>query len=62
MRLILAFLLPWLQLFSIGRPFSGIACLFLQLTLIGWIPAVIWSVHALNQYKTDRKIRAAMRR
>ncbi|WP_018880384.1 YqaE/Pmp3 family membrane protein [Thioalkalivibrio sp. ALE9] len=62
MRLILAFLLPWLQMFTIGRPFSGIFCLFLQLSIIGWIPAVIWSVYALNQYKTDKKIRAAMNR
>ena len=62
MRLILAFLLPWLQMFTIGRPFSGILFLFLQLSIIGWIPAVIWSVYALNQYKTDKKIRAAMNR
>jgi uncharacterized membrane protein YqaE (UPF0057 family) len=55
-RLILALLLPWLQFFTIGRPFSGVACLLLQLTVIGWIPAAIWSVYALSQYKTDQKI------
>lgn len=60
MRLLLAFILPWLQLFSIGRPISGIVCLLLQLSVIGWIPAVIWSVYALNQYKADKKIRKAM--
>jgi hypothetical protein len=27
--------------------------------LIGWIPAAIWSVYALSQYKTDGKIAAA---
>ncbi|SUC18421.1 phage membrane protein [Proteus mirabilis] len=42
MRLILALLLPWLQFFTIGRPFAGIFCLILQITLIGWIPAAIW--------------------
>lgn len=60
MRLILAILLPWLQFFTIGRPFAGIICLILQITLIGWIPAAIWSVYALTQYKTDQKIERAL--
>lgn len=59
MRLLLAFLLPWLQFFTIGRPISGIVCLILQLTIIGWLPAVIWSVYALSQYTTDQKIKGA---
>lgn len=59
MRLLLALILPWLQFFTIGRPIAGIICLILQLTLIGWIPAAIWSVYALSQYKTDEKIRDA---
>jgi uncharacterized membrane protein YqaE (UPF0057 family) len=60
MRLLLAILLPWLQFFTIGRPFAGIICLILQLTLIGWLPAAVWSVYALNQYSTDRKIEKAL--
>ena len=60
MRLILTLLLPWLQFFTIGKPISGIICLLLQLTLIGWIPAAIWSVYALSQYKTDQKIHRAL--
>ncbi len=56
MRLLLALLVPWLQFFTIGRPFAGLACLVLQITLIGWIPATIWSVYALSQYTTDQKI------
>jgi uncharacterized membrane protein YqaE (UPF0057 family) len=44
MRLIIAIFLPWL----------------LQLTLIGWIPATIWAVYALGQYKTDKKIEQAL--
>jgi uncharacterized membrane protein YqaE (UPF0057 family) len=59
MRILLAILLPWLQFFTIGRPFSGILCLILQLTIIGWIPAAIWSAYALSQYKTDQKIKEA---
>jgi uncharacterized membrane protein YqaE (UPF0057 family) len=61
MRLILAILLPWLQFFTIGRPFAGIICLILQITIVGWIPAAIWSVYALSQYKTDQKISRAVR-
>lgn len=56
MRLLLAIFLPWLQFFTIGRPFAGIFCLLLQITIIGWIPAALWSVYALSQYKTDEKI------
>jgi len=60
MRFLLALILPWLQFFTIGRPISGVICLALQITLIGWIPATIWSVYALSQYKTDQKIKAAV--
>jgi hypothetical protein len=60
MRLLLALLLPWLQFFTIGRPIAGIICLLLQLTVIGWLPAAIWSVYALSQYKTDKKIEQAL--
>lgn len=57
LRLILAILVPWLQFFTIGRPIAGIICLILQITLIGWIPAAIWSAYALSQYKTDQRIK-----
>lgn len=60
MRLILALFLPWLTFFTIGRPFAGIACVILQITLIGWLPATIWAVYALGQYKTDEKIEKAL--
>ena len=53
-------LLPWLTFFTIGRPLSGVVCLILQLTLIGWIPAAIWAVYALSQFKTDQKIEKAL--
>jgi uncharacterized membrane protein YqaE (UPF0057 family) len=60
MRLIIAILLPWLLFFTIRRPFAGLLCLVLQLTLIGWIPAAIWAVYGLSQYKTDAKIAIAL--
>lgn len=61
MRLLLAIFVPWLQFFTIGRPFAGLFCLLLQVTLIGWIPAAIWSAYALSQYKTDQKIKVALK-
>lgn len=60
MRLLLAILLPFVVFFTIGRPFAGIICLILQITLIGWLPAAIWAVYALGQYKTDKKIEKAL--
>jgi len=59
MRLLIALLLPFFLFFTIGRPFAGIVCLILQLTLIGWVPAAIWAAYALSQYNTDKKIEAA---
>lgn len=61
MRLFVAIILPWLTFFTIGRPVAGLICLLLQITLIGWLPATIWAVFALGQYKTDRKIERALR-
>ncbi len=60
MRLLLAIFLPFMVFFTIGRPFVGIICLILQLTLVGWLPAAIWAVYSLGQYKTDKKIEKMM--
>lgn len=60
MRFLIALILPWLTFFTIGRPIAGIICLVLQFTLIGWLPATIWAVYALSQYKTDKKIEKAL--
>ncbi|MBN2680193.1 YqaE/Pmp3 family membrane protein [Acidithiobacillus montserratensis] len=62
MRLLLAIFLPFLVFFTIGRPVAGIICLILQVTVLGWIPAAIWAVYALSQYKTDQKIQKALGR
>lgn len=61
MRIIIAIFLPFLVFFTIGRPFSGIICLILQVTLIGWLPAALWAVYALSQYNTDKKIKQAVK-
>lgn len=60
MRLLLAIFLPWLSFFTIGRIWAGIICLVLQITILGWLPAALWAVYALSQYKTDQKIQQAL--
>lgn len=61
MRFLLAIFLPWVQFSTIGRPIAGFVCLALQLSLIGWIPAAIWSIHALlGQYTTDSKMESTL--
>ncbi|SPT68627.1 Uncharacterised protein [Anaerobiospirillum thomasii] len=60
MRLLLAIFLPFFAFFTIGRPIAGIICLILQITVLGWLPAAIWAVFALGQFKTDKKIEAAL--
>lgn len=60
MRLLIAILLPWLTFFTIGRPIAGLICLILQITLVGWLPAALWAIYALGQYRTDKKIEKAL--
>lgn len=62
MRLTLALLLPGIQFLTIGRPFSALACLLLQASLLGWIPAAIWSVRGLREWRIEQQAWAAMRR
>ena len=57
MRLLLAIFLPFILFFTIDRPITGIICLLLQLTIIGWLPAALWAVYTLSQYETDKKLR-----
>ncbi len=48
-RILLALFIPWLTFFTIGRPIAGVICLILQITLIGWIPATIWALLAVDK-------------
>lgn len=56
--ILIAVLFPWLSFFLRGKIFSGILCLILQITLIGWLPAAIWAVasrlDAKNKQRIDR--------
>lgn len=55
MRYLIALFLPWLSFFTMGKVLSGILCLFLQLTLIGWIPATIWAFASIANFHADRR-------
>ncbi|NCG71248.1 YqaE/Pmp3 family membrane protein [Vibrio parahaemolyticus] len=45
MRLLLVIFLHWLPFFTISRPFAGMFCLTLQLTLIGWRTLFLFTAH-----------------
>jgi len=45
--ILIAVLLPWLSFFLRGKILSGLLCIVLQITLIGWLPAAIWAVASL---------------
>jgi hypothetical protein len=38
---------------------AGIVCLVLQCTVVGWIPAALWAVYSLGQWKTDKRLKDA---
>ncbi|WP_196888612.1 YqaE/Pmp3 family membrane protein [Aureivirga sp. CE67] len=55
--LLIAILLPWLSFFLRGKILTGILCLILQLTLIGWLPAALWAVFSYNNAKNEKAMR-----
>ncbi|WP_247391674.1 YqaE/Pmp3 family membrane protein [Ralstonia pseudosolanacearum] len=60
MRIITSLFAPWLHFLTVNRPVAAIVCLLLQISLIGWAPATIWSAYSINQYNKAAK-RTAMR-
>lgn len=55
--LLLAVLLPWLSFFMRGKVLSGLLCLILQLTIIGWLPAVLWAVSSRVDGKNKQRVK-----
>ncbi|MCS3531440.1 YqaE/Pmp3 family membrane protein [Chryseobacterium sp. JUb7] len=53
--MLLAILLPFLSFMFRGKVLTGIICLILQITLIGWLPAAIWAVLSLNNERADKR-------
>jgi hypothetical protein len=58
---LVAILLPWLSFILRGRILTGILCLILQITIIGWIPAAVWAVVSLQNARDDRRNRRLIR-
>lgn len=58
---LIAILLPWLSFLLRGRVLTGLLCLVLQLTLLGWVPAAIWAVISLQNQRADRRTRRMIR-
>ncbi len=58
---LIAILFPFLSFLLRGRILTGIICLILQCTLIGWLPAAIWAVISLQNARADRRNRKLIR-
>jgi len=52
---LLAILLPWLSFLLRGKILAGLICLVLQLTLIGWLPAMIWALMSLSDARAEKR-------
>ena len=61
MRFLIAVLLPWLAFFTMGKILSGIICLILQITLIGWLPDSIWALFSVSNYNADKRTNRIVR-
>lgn len=53
--MLIAILLPALSFILRGKIFTGIVCIILQITLIGWIPAALWAVFSLNNERAEKR-------
>lgn len=60
--MLIAILFPWLSFFLRGKILTGIFCVILQCTLIGWLPAAIWAVNSRSNAKTDKKLKQMEKR
>ena len=55
MRYVLAIFFPWISFFTIGKPGRGFLCLLLQISVIGWLPAVIWALASVSAHNSDKR-------
>ena len=58
---LVAIFIPFLSFLLRGRILTGLLCLILQVTLIGWIPAAIWAVVSLQNARAERRNRELIR-
>ena len=59
--MLIAILVPWLSFFLRGKILTGIVCLILQVTIIGWIPAALWAAFSLSDSRENRRNRKLIR-
>ena len=59
--ILIAICIPWLSFFLRGKVLSGLLCLILQITLIGWIPAAAWAVISLNNDRAETRTNKIVR-
>ncbi|RZL06292.1 MAG: YqaE/Pmp3 family membrane protein [Pedobacter sp.] len=52
---LIAIFFPFVSFLLRGRILTGVICLILQITLIGWIPAAVWAVISLQNSRADRR-------
>ena len=55
--ILVAIVLPWLYFLLRGKIPTGLICLFLQMTIIGWLPAAIWAIVTHSQDQADARHR-----
>ncbi len=55
--MLLAILLPFLSFIFRGKILTGIICLILQMTILGWIPAAIWASLSLSNARAEKRNR-----
>jgi uncharacterized membrane protein YqaE (UPF0057 family) len=59
--IVVAILLPWLAVLLGRHPFKAAACLLLQLTVVGWIPAAIWAVAVVQEDRREKQYQQMLR-
>jgi uncharacterized membrane protein YqaE (UPF0057 family) len=52
---LIAILLPPVAALLCGKPLQAALCLLLMATLIGWIPAAVWSCLIVSGRNADRR-------
>lgn len=60
MKYVIAIILPPLGMLLVGRPLLALACLVLQITILGWPLAAIWAVLVVNNAEHDKRLRRAL--
>ena len=53
--ILIAVLLPPLSFLLRGKILHAVLCFFLQITIIGWLPAAIWAIASLSNDRAERR-------